>query len=1461
MGIGVLGPLTIDGSEATINRRDRAVLQALAASRGSVLSADRLADAVWGDQPPASWTKNIQQCVMRLRRVLGEDAITTHPQGYRLAVDGDDLDAGRFERLVDRARDLLALGEVDRARFALDDALSLWRGTALPDLVDWDTGQIEAERLTGLRLDAEELRLDCALRDGEHAEVLPELAASVKEQPLRERRWALLALAQYRCGRQAEALQTLRQVRGVLARELGLDPGPELVALETAILQQDPALLVEAKHREGSDRCPYQGLVPYDVDDSEAFFGREADVAVCLRRLDQTGAVVVVGPSGSGKSSLVRAGVAAALQEGGRKVHVVTPGAQPMAALAAVRPSDVVVVDQCEEAVTLCADLEERAAFFDALADHDGLVVALRADRMGAVAEHPRFARVVERSLHLLNPMTPTELRTAIETPADQAGLLLEPGLVDLLLRDVEGEPGALPLLSHALRETWMQREGRTLTVEGYRATGGIRGAVARTADEVWSGLDADQQHATRDLLLRLVTTGGEGEPVRRRVPRRLIVTGRSDEQVVERLVAARLVTSDEGSLQVAHEALARAWPRLQDWLAEDAQGQQVRHHLSAAADAWDALGRPDSELYRGVRLAQAKDWREQSHPSLTPVEHAFFEASERQVDAELQAAQHQAEREAAAGRRTRRLAAGLAVVLAMALVSAGLATYFQREAEDRADEATAASVQAEANRLAQLSGTVGGLDTSLLLAVEAFATADTPATRDGLLATLLEHRRAEQVLPLTGNVTASALSDDGRILYVGLRDQVVSWEVGSSAPPEKVIDIPLNARVFGASSDGLFAVDDPFHPPRVIVRDATGEAVRDLRFEEQVGGQPWDAELTSDGRLLRLFVGEFVRESPAGVELRGVVRTVEVATGRELDRRALFEPREPAWLDGSFAADGSALVAWQQLPGLPAKLFRFRDREPVRLRSVLPAGVEPLRYWPLPDGAAQARSDGSIALFDAHGTQVQVLEAHQSEVRAVAVSTDGTWAASGDTTGRISLWDVDADAGQWTVREVLSGHDGSVQALQIPPSGDALISAADDGSLISWDTSPSAGFGSSFGSGLAGRWVSNRPATVIPGELVVAPTRPQPPRSLEAGRYEDQGFQDEVWATFLDPRSGEVVDQVPIGPALGQVYGSSVSVSPSGSHVAVTHGFGTVVLDTGTREQVARIDLPSLDNFAEAEAVWDTAWTPDGSRLVIAADGGIERGDDGGLVLVDTDTWEVERRLSPGSGASLPLPIPGELAEGAVLPQRPGAAPQVMEFSPDGAVLAFGAATGPGPDDPAPQVVVVDGTTFELQYVVPLAAGAYPFDLSFSPDGSMLAVVGDGGTLTVLDAESWTPLHDPVEVHAGYARQVEWLADGETVVTSGSDGSVTLYDVARDLVRVDQVPGSSDGRPGRTHLFPSLTDELVAITESGPGRRYPMDVPSWIERACAVAGRDLTEAEWDRYLPTREYDPACADR
>ena len=351
----------------------------------------------------------------------------------------------------------------------------------------------------------------------------------------------------------------------------------------------------------------------------------------------------------------MRAGVAATLRAEGRVVVVVTPGAHPQQSLIGVpgpRSGVVLVVDQCEEVFSLCEDDGERREFLNALVEWSQgpstVVVALRADRLAQVSAFPAFARLIERGLYLLGGMSEGALREAIEAPARQSGLLIEAGLVDLLVGEVEGTPGALPLLSHALLETWKRRDGSTLTVAGYAETGGIRGAVARSAESLYASVGTELQHVPRDLVLRLVTAETEGEPVGNRVPRRVLAIGAEHDQLIDLLVTSRLVTSDAGVVEIAHEALVRAWPRLRTWLDEDVDGQRILRHLSTSADSWHQLGRAEQpELYRGVRLAQALEWRTQARVVLTDTETAFLDAAERLDELDRRAAEERARGEA----------------------------------------------------------------------------------------------------------------------------------------------------------------------------------------------------------------------------------------------------------------------------------------------------------------------------------------------------------------------------------------------------------------------------------------------------------------------------------------------------------------------------------------------------------------------------------------------------------------------------------------------------------------------------------------------------------------------------------------------------------------------------------------------------------------------------------------------
>ena len=416
--------------------------------------------------------------------------------------------------------------------------------------------------------------------------------------------------------------------------------------------------------------------------------------------------------------------------------------------------------------MTLCRDTGERVRFFAALVAHAErapLVVAMRADRVGDVSAYPEFARLVERGLYLLGAMDDAELRAAIEGPAHQAGLLLEPGLVDLLVRDVEREPGALPLLSHALRQAWQRREGQTLTVAGYRESGGIRGAVAQSAEEIYEQTPAEQRRLLRDLLLRLVAPSPEGEPVHARVPRRSLATDQEHEELIELLVGARLVTSDDGTVELAHEALARAWPRLRGWLDEDVEGQRILRHLTTAADTWDAMARPDSELYRGVRLAQALEWRQprtRSHPDGAGIprcqpDGVRSRASDRRGEGPP----------AGPGQPTPpALLAGIALLLVVALIAAGVAVEQRGDARDQARVADAARLAEQARGLPTSEA---GL--ALLLALEARRLDPSDATDGAVEAALANVAPGIDRLvavPTAGNsLPLLGVSPDGRLL------------------------------------------------------------------------------------------------------------------------------------------------------------------------------------------------------------------------------------------------------------------------------------------------------------------------------------------------------------------------------------------------------------------------------------------------------------------------------------------------------------------------------------------------------------------------------------------------------------------------------------------------------------------------------------------------------------------------
>lgn len=995
---------------------------------------------------------------MRLRRLIAPAQIETTALGYRLVPEQVEVDAERFERLVERGTHQLELGEPERAAHTFSEALALWRGEPYVELLEWEPARIASGRLEELRLGVEELLLDARLQAGEVHEVAALARARVAEAPLRERRWVVLSVAQYRQGRQAEALDTVRRARGLLAAELGLDPCTELAELEQAILRQDPALLSDRVFRAESPECPYFGLPPAGVGDAERYFGREQELSGALRALEEHGVLLVAGSSGVGKSSFVRAGIGAHSIAHGREVAIVTPGEHPIDALRNVDLSagaSLLIVDQCEQAFA-ADDPAEIREFFDALSQmvfRSMLVVAIRADRLGDLADHEGFAQIIQSHLLMLTALSPDGLRTVIERPAEQAGLILEPGLVEILVRDAGGR--ALPLLSHALRQVWFRREGRVLTVDGYRASGEIEGAVAKTAEEVYATLSADGVRLLRDILLRLVEASPDGAVISRRVERTRIAIDEAHAQIVDRLADARLLTTDEESVQLSHEALAREWPRLKEWLADDVEGQRIMRHLASAAAAWDAMGRPDSELYRGGRLTAAQHWRDAVGPALTEVERAFLDAASANETAGLAAAQNQLRTERRMVRRLSWVSVG-AAALAIFAVTASLVAGFQTNlASERA-------TVAEARRVAGLALEEPDFARALLLAVEAIHIWDSSETRVNLVRVISRAPRLTSVIRIPDDGVAAvsmSLAEDGtrasvidsdhdvRLFDLDDRSQLGEYSPFSNAVVTSAVDPVSGAVAFSETSDPCN--DGLCTGRRTGTLDLAEQGRSGVATYEGMGGTAIDVEYSADGSRFAALAATQQPESSVSIGLwRGgagdptdpILLDLGVISSDPTSTPGQALPG-PAWQHSAvkFSPDGSRIYASGFGPTVVLDTASGEELHRIPGTGILAVS---------PDDRGIAVRDGAraVRIVDSSGQAAPITVSLSSFPTVADFSPDGTQLAIAAGTGVVV-----ASTATGEIAETLRDHDGSVTAVEFRPNGE-LVTAGADGAIITSD-------------------------------------------------------------------------------------------------------------------------------------------------------------------------------------------------------------------------------------------------------------------------------------------------------------------------------------------------------------------------------------------------------------------------
>jgi basic membrane lipoprotein Med (substrate-binding protein (PBP1-ABC) superfamily)/DNA-binding SARP family transcriptional activator len=727
-----------DGAAAELGPpKQRAVLAILLMHVGEIVPTERLIDLLWGDRPPRTAAHSIQIYVSELRKALEPFAaggtIGTRPPGYVLEADPDSIDARRFERLV--VAGVRQLQDGDRAAGAatLRSAIALWRGPALSDFVYEEFAQPYIRRLHDLHLDAIEELAAAELEADRATEVLPLLDLAIREDPLRERSRELLMLALYRVGRHAEALRTYATLRTQLEEELGLDPSPQLQRMQERILLHDPSLALrgDAPAASTGDRNPYKGLRAFTERDAPDYFGRDALVQQLLDALAGGARMIaLVGPSGSGKSSVLAAGLIPSIREGRVAgsdrwlIAPIVPGARPLQDLEAVvakaarqpvglaqllggagtapagaglrtMPDDgrlVIVIDQFEDVFAVADEPVTRGllhALASAVKEPDGQVIvllALRADFYDRPLMHPEFAEVFLPAVVNVLPMVASELEAAVVRPAERVGVAIEPALLAELVAETADRSGALPMLQYALTELFDQRTSGSLTHAGYRALGGLRGIVSRRAEALYTALPADQQRVAMQAFLRLVRSGQGVNDSRRRVPLLDLMDLGVDPVALSDVLAAfgrsRMLAFDRDPVsgaaivEVGHEALLREWERLATWIERHRTALRRYETFASAVDEWESSGRQPDYLLTGSRLVEFETWAGEGTLRITGREQEYLVAGIARRTHEEASRRERAEAERKLERRARRRLVALAVAVGVTVGTVGYAVW-----------------------------------------------------------------------------------------------------------------------------------------------------------------------------------------------------------------------------------------------------------------------------------------------------------------------------------------------------------------------------------------------------------------------------------------------------------------------------------------------------------------------------------------------------------------------------------------------------------------------------------------------------------------------------------------------------------------------------------------------------------------------------------------------------------------
>ena len=1050
----------------------------------------------------------------------------------------------------------------------------------------------------------------------------------------------------------------------------------------------------------------------------------------------------------------------------------------------------------------MCSDVVQRERYFAALAAHVGaggaLVLSLRADHLGDLAPYPDIARVLEDGLYLLGPMGEADLRNAVEGPARRAGLRLEPGLVDLLVREVQGEPAALPMLSHVLRETWERREGPTLTVAGYRATGGIQHAVAQSAESLYDAMDDTQRGRLRSLLMRLVMPSEDGDPVRARVPRAKVALDEAHVRLVEQLVDARLVSIDGETVQIAHEALFRVWPRLRGWLDDDVDGQRLFRHLAGSADAWDAMDRPEGELYRGARLTRTVEWWDRAKPDLSGTETAFLEASAGLSESELRASQERVRYERRINRRLRGALTGVAVLAVLALVAGVLAVRSSDSAESDRDRARTAADLADARRAGAVALEHPDLSISLLLALSALQVDTSARAWDNLTAALMRSPSLLSMRDPGGMVVDLTASPDGALLAVsrpGEDEGLLLLDAASFEPLPFEDGIPASGIAFSPDSSLLAMAVNQWTgndgtPPRI---DAQPVRLYDMPdgtlADRQLGGFPeggsveYALDFSADGRRLVAAVDHYDAAT-------GEFDADTTATVWDLAEpsRPVFRVKLPEYPILKLSPDGRRLYV--AVTGVnPDRPIRVYDVDSGRLIDSIESasfeGIGDLAGALSPDGSTLAVATGSKVLRVDTETLRFVRPGLQGDagdsLDRLEYSHDGSRLAAATGNGNVLVWDTGTGA---LLHRFVEG--GPSWGLDFS-ADDRTVYSADDG-LTSWDLT---GERELFSAGKASDVADYTVSSPAPDG-----------RTLVRERL---GL---MW--FVDNRTGRETAKRP-----RRTHDSYHVWSPDSRWLLSWRDGGTLRLwETATGRLVAQRRLtggvvpafsPSSDQVYVNDLREDSLLVLDRASLKPAR-APIDLGTPVLGLVPHPDDGSVFG-LAHDGGVLRVVPRTGDVARVAPSGTFPYARAWEAELSPDGTRML-----GPNLNADDTEVQLVDATTWERFGTAARRDERFgTFDLS--PDGTQFA-----------------------SQHAGRIA----LFDG----TTGARQATISLPLLTPEARLTYLPDSSG--------------LLVAGID---GRTWTVDTnpASWVDRACMIAGRNPSREEWKEYFPGRAYEVTCA--